>query len=507
MNLALWLARAGLSHGERPALGLGLRPLRSYREVAHRAARLAGALRERFKLAPGDRVAIAAKNSPDYLELMFGIWHAGLAAVPANAKLHGRELGYIMQHSGARVCFASAGLDGDIAPHAPASLEHLITIGSRDYDALFGADPIAAWPCRGDDLAWLFYTSGTTGRPKGAMLTHRVLAAASHAYASEVDPIAPGDALLHAAPMSHGSGLYMMATVARLGINVVPESSAFEPDEVFALFDAWPRTSMFAAPTMVKRLVDCPAECNAAQIRTIVYGGAPMYVADALQAIERFGPRLAQIYGQGESPMTITALSKQEIADREHPRWAERLASAGRPFACLEVMVADADDRALPCGETGEILCRGDVVMPGYWDNPEASAATLRGGWLHTGDVGTFDAENYLTLKDRSKDVIISGGSNIYPREVEEILLEHDKVREVSVIGRPDPEWGEVVVAYVVGDADRGELDAMCLNGIARFKRPKDYVFISALPKNNYGKILKTTLRELDAKQRRSGNG
>ena len=501
MNLALWLHRAGLSHGDRPALGLGSRVIKSYGEVAGRAARLAAALRGRLGLQTRDRVAIAAKNCPDYVELMFGSWHAGLVAVPANAKLHGRELGYILQHSGARICFASEGLDADIAPHAPATLERLIVIGSRDYDALFAGDPAAPWSRDGDDLAWLFYTSGTTGRPKGAMLTHRVLAQASFAYLSEVNPMPPGSPLLHAAPMSHGSGLYMMAHVARLGVNVVPESSGFEADEVMGLIDAWPGTSMFAAPTMVKRLVDCSASCNPENIRTIVWGGAPMYVADARAAIDRFGPRFAQIYGQGESPMTITTLSKQEIADREHPRWIERLGSAGRPFGCLEVMVADGDDRALPTGETSEILCRGDVVMPGYWNNPEASAATLRGGWLHTGDVGAFDAEGYLTLKDRSKDVIISGGSNIYPREVEEILLEHAGVREVSVIGRPDPEWGEVVVAYVVGDAGRKELDALCLNGIARFKRPKDYVFVDALPKNNYGKILKTELRALDTKQ------
>jgi long-chain acyl-CoA synthetase len=501
VNLALWLHRAGLSHGDRPALGFGASVIRCYGEVAGRAAKLAATLQQKFGLQPGERVAVAAKNCTDYVELMFGIWHAGLAAVPANAKLHGRELGYILQHSGARVCFASDGLDAEIAPHAPPTLERLIVIGSRDYEALFASDPIAPWPCRGDDLAWLFYTSGTTGRPKGAMLTHRVLAAASFAYACEVNPVAPGSPLLHAAPMSHGSGLYMMAHVARLGVNVVPESSGFEADEVMHLIDAWPGTSMFAAPTMVKRLVECDAECDPDHIKTIVWGGAPMYVADARAAIDRFGPRFAQIYGQGESPMTITTLSKQEIADRDHPRWAERLGSAGRPFGCLEVTVADGDDRALPTGETGEILCRGDVVMPGYWNNSEASAATLRGGWLHTGDVGAFDAEGYLTLKDRSKDVIISGGSNIYPREVEEILLEHTNVREVSVIGRPDPQWGEVVVAYVVGDADRDALDALCLNGIARFKRPKDYVFVSALPKNNYGKILKTELRELDAEK------
>jgi long-chain acyl-CoA synthetase len=200
--------------------------------------------------------------------------------------------------------------------------------------------------------------------------------------------------------------------------------------------------------------------------------------------------------------MTITTLSKQEIADRDHPDWTDRLASAGRPFACVDVMVTGNDDRPLPAGETGEIVCRGDVVIPGYWRNPDASAATLKGGWLHTGDVGVFDSEGYLTLKDRSKDVIISGGSNIYPREVEEVLLEHTLVREVSVIGRPDPQWGEIVVAYVVGEADRNELDALCLNNIARFKRPKDYVFVNALPKNNYGKVLKTELRQQDAAAR-----
>ncbi|MCX7298338.1 MAG: AMP-binding protein, partial [Hyphomicrobiales bacterium] len=232
-----------------------------------------------------------------------------------------------------------------------------------------------------------------------------------------------------------------------------------------------------------------------------IWGGAPMYVEDALRALDRFGPRLAQIYGQGESPMTITTLSKQDIADRNHPRWRERLASCGKPYSCVEVVVADGDDTPVAPGETGEILVRGDVVMAGYWRNEEASKASLRGGFLHTGDVGAYDAEGYLTLKDRSKDLIISGGSNIYPREVEEVLLTHKSVREVSVIGRPDADWGEAVVAYVVGDVASAELDALCLSHIARFKRPKDYVFVDALPKNNYGKILKTDLRALDAER------
>jgi long-chain acyl-CoA synthetase len=506
MNVALWLERAGKSHAASPAVALGERVVLDYGTLARRAARLGSALRANCKLACGDRVAIVAKNCVAYLEALYGIWHAGLAAVPVNAKLHGAEIGYILEHSGARVCFVSPGLDADIAPFAPKSLEKMIVIGRSDYERLFAGDAMSAVPRAPDDLAWLFYTSGTTGRPKGAMLTHRVLSVASHAYATEVDPILPGDTILHAAPMSHGSGLYIMAHVARLGINVVPESGGFEPAETFRLFGRWPRASMFAAPTMIKRLVDAGNDCDPKNIRTMIWGGAPMYVEDALRALDRFGPRLAQIYGQGESPMTITTLSKEEIADRGHPRWPARLASAGRPYACVEVIVADAEDRALPAGDMGEILCRGDVVMPGYWENPQASAAALRNGWLHTGDLGAFDADGYLTLKDRSKDVIISGGSNIYPREVEEVLLKHASVREVSVIGRPDREWGEIVVAYVVGDASARELDRLCLDAIARFKRPKDYVFIDALPKNNYGKILKTELRAMDA-QRIAGNG
>src|SRR5262249_40907650 len=299
LNLALWLERAGRSHGERPAVGYGARVRWRYGKLAARAARLAGALRHRFGLAAGERVAIIAKNMPEYVELMFGIWHAGLAVVPVHAKLHGRECAFILEHSGARVCFVSAGLDGEIAAHAPQNLQQLVIIGSAEYAALLDAEPLPCAQARGDDLAWLFYTSGTTGRPKGAMLTHRVLATAAHAYLSEVEATEPGDSLLHAAPMSHGSGLYMIPALARLGVNIVPESAGFEPEEIFALLEAWPRTSMFAAPTMVKRLVDCPADCRPEQLRTVVWGGAPMYVEDTKKALERFGPRLAPIYGPG----------------------------------------------------------------------------------------------------------------------------------------------------------------------------------------------------------------
>src|SRR5215212_8195906 len=238
MNIASWLSRAGLSHPGLAAVGQGPRVAQSYGELAGRAARLASAL-HRLGLKPGDRVAIIAKNCVEYLETVYGIWHGGFAAVPANAKLHGRELGYIVEHSEARICLATPGLDAELAPHAPGSLERLIVIGSPQYHALFAADPAPVKPRDGNDLAWLFYTSGTTGRPKGAMLTHRNLAQASFAYLSDVDATAPGDSILHAAPMSHGSGLYIIPHVQRMGVNIVPESGSFEPDEIFRLFAAW----------------------------------------------------------------------------------------------------------------------------------------------------------------------------------------------------------------------------------------------------------------------------
>lgn len=506
MNIALWLERAGKSHPELPAVALGSRVVLDYGALALRVARFAAALRTMLKLEPGDRVAIVSENRVEYIEAMIGIWHAGLVAVPANAKLHGAELGYILENSGARVCLTSLAREAELARFAPKTLEHLIAIGTASYERFFTLDAIPAVARAPDDLAWLFYTSGTTGRPKGAMLTHRVLSVISHAYAAEVDPIKPRDAILHAAPMSHGSGLYIMAHVARLAVNVVPESGGFEPAEIFRLLEHWPGSSMFAAPTMVKRLVEAKADCDPSRIRTLVWGGGPMYHVDAVRALDRFGPRCAQIYGQGESPMTITTLSKEDMAARDHPRWHQRLASAGRPFACIEVSLVGEDGRPTSIGDPGEVLCRGASVMPGYWNDPAASASTLRDGWLHTGDVGLFDADGYLTLKDRSKDVVISGGSNIYPREVEDVLLRHARIHEVSVIGRADREWGEIVVAYVVGDASPVELDQLCLRAIARFKRPRDYVFVKALPKNNYGKILKTELRTIDI-ERQSTHG
>ncbi len=264
---------------------------------------------------------------------------------------------------------------------------------------------------------------------------------------------------------------------------------------------------MFLAPTMVQRLVSHAGEHapDLTGLKTIVYGGGPMYVADIQDALRALGPRFVQIYGQGEAPMTITALSRERINDSAHPRYLERLASVGVAQSPVEVIVADDNDQPLAANEIGEILVRGDVVAQGYWQNPQATKETWRNGWLHTGDVGSLDDDGFLTLRDRSKDLIISGGTNIYPREVEEVLLHHPAVVEVSVVGRAHAEWGEEVVAFVVMQPEfqvsEKELDAFCLERMARFKRPRQYRFVGSLPKNNYGKVLKIELRKLLTEQ------
>jgi long-chain acyl-CoA synthetase len=504
MNVANLFLRTGRAHAERPAVALGPDVLLSHGELLRRGAILAGRLGEVLGLRPGDRVALVMKNVPEYVELLLAGWYAGLTMVPINAKLHPREFEYILGHSGAKVCFATADLIDAVGPleQSVDMLERVVEVGSADYRRLLQGDPVPITEVAPDDVAWLFYTSGTTGWPKGAMLSHRSLLAMALSYFADVDRIGPGDAILHGAPMSHGSGLYVLPHAAQGACQIVPASGGFDEAEIFDLLAApRPGITMFAAPTMVRRLAEHPLAGGRGHpgLKTIVYGGGPMYLADLERAHRVFGYRLAQIYGQGESPMCITALDKRAHGDVAQPRYRERLASVGRAQLVVEVRVADAFDRPLPPSEPGEVLVRGDSVMQGYWRDAEATASTLRGGWLHTGDLGVLDQDGFLTLRDRSKDLIISGGTNIYPRELEEVLLQHPAIVEVAVVGRPDPEWGESVVAFIVqAEGQRvtaGDLDAHCLAQIARFKRPKDYRFVDALPKNNYGKVLKTELR------------
>ena len=505
MNLANFLARSARTFPDNPAVSLGESVWIRYGELMRRVAAMAAGFRNVLGLVPGDCVALAMGNCPQYVEIWYAAWYAGLTTVPMNAKLHPKEIGFILDNSAARVCFASSDLAQPVDAlrgNLPA-LERVIEVASSDYTALYRAELDFAMTQTGpDDVAWLFYTSGTTGQPKGVMITSRNLVSMSLSYFAAVDSIAPGDCVLHAAPMSHGSGMYNFPHVLAGANQVIPDSGHFEPAEIFGLCRRWRGVAMFAAPTMVHRLVAYARKQAPVLdgIKTIVYGGGPMYLQGIKDALATLGPRFTQIYGQGESPMTITALSKFHIGEVDHPCYDDRLASVGVAQPAVEVRVADAHDRLLPAGEAGEILVRGDTVMRGYWRNPDASSDTLRNGWLHTGDVGSFDEDGFLTLRDRSKDLIISGGSNVYPREVEEVLLRHPVVSEVSVVGRPHPEWGEDVVAFVVArdgkSIDERELDELCLGHIARFKRPKQYFFVADLPKNHYGKVLKTALRQ-----------
>jgi long-chain acyl-CoA synthetase len=501
MNLAHLVHLAAARHAGAPAVTHD-RTHWTYGQFADRVARTAAWLRSLPGVEEGDRIGIAMENCAGYLQVMVACWHAGLCALPMNAKLHPREFCWILENAGARACLASPALyQGLLAEAGPSAPFLLLEADPVLIEQAANAVPMPAADRAPEAPAWLFYTSGTTGRPKGATLTQRNLLFMTLAYGADIDRLDERDTIVHAAPLSHGSGCYALPHLAAGSHNVITGGS-FSAGEMFEAIGRWPSVSFFAAPTMVVRMLDDggAADADLRNLRCIVYGGAPMYVPDLQRALRLFGPRLYQLYGQGESPMTITGLDKRGHELAAAAGDAATLASAGFARTGVEVRIFDDDDRELPPGETGEIVTRSDCVMAGYWRNPQANESALRGGWLHTGDVGSLDARGCLTLKDRSKDLIISGGTNIYPREIEDVLLTHPRVAQASVVGAPHPDWGEEVVAFVVAapghPVTADELDAVCLDNIARFKRPKRYVFVDDLPKNNYGKVLKTALRE-----------
>ena len=498
----------------RPAVAIGNKVVRSYAELHQNISGLAASLtgfNDGLGLARGARVVLLIQNTPEFFECLFACWSAGLVPVPVNTRLHPRELRYIVKHSGASLALSSESLTSRfIEAGCP-----VLSVESVDFLKLLRRDnlkSVCAAPrqtASADSIAWLFYTSGTTGKPKGAALSFANLESMCRCYFRDVDNTAPWSCILHPAPLSHGSGLYSLPHFLKGSCQVLPESGGFDPDEVSCLINHWQHSVFFAAPTMIRRLTDSRAEVDVERLKCVVFGGAPMYFEDIRNYLQRFGPRLAQLYGQGESPMTITAYNTEVVADTEHPRWRERVSSAGTPQSAVSVRCVDDAGRDVPPGEPGEVIVSGDTVMQYYWEDAAATRDAIRNGWLWTGDIGCLNEEGYLTLKDRSKDLVISGGSNIYPREIEEILLTHTLVQEASVIGVADREWGERLVAYlVVNDGLPGllaektlqrELDDLCLASLARYKRPKHYRFIAELPKNNYGKILKTRLREMEA--------
>jgi acyl-CoA synthetase (AMP-forming)/AMP-acid ligase II len=503
VNIATFLHSTAHCYPGAPAISVGDVLTWTYAGLQNRVVRLAGGLRASPGVKPGDRIAMAMKNCPEYFELMWAAWHAGLIIVPMNAKLHAKEFAFILQNCGVRYCFVTPELSHALAAEVGSAAEatRIVEVGGAEFAAMAAHDALPLQVVHAEDPAWLFYTSGTTGRPKGATLTHRSLVGMTLRYYADVDAVGQSDCMIHTGPLSHASGLYSVPHFAKGSHQVIPASQGFDPVELFGLFDYYRETTFFCAPTMVTRLLHEPGVRSARldSIKTLFYGGAPMYLENLKSALNLFGPRLWQGYGQGETPNTISCLSKAMHADDGHPRFEERLASVGIARTGVEVRVVDESGSELPAGEVGEIICRSEVTMSGYWNNPQATASALRDQWLHTGDLGVFDEDRFLTLKDRSNDVIISGGSNIYPREVEEVLLQHPDVLEASVIGRPHDDWGEEVVAFVVPKAgrvlDEAMLDRLCLDNIARFKRPKHYVRLDELPKSSYGKILKSELR------------
>ncbi len=467
----------------------------SYGKFLNIANSIGSALYKKFRLKKGDKVALVMENTFVFLPILFGIWKAGMVAVPINSRLHKRELSWIFTNSDTKLIFCSKNKASDINTNCP-----VIVNFSKEFQKLTKYEDSQKIKTDITDSAWIFYTSGTTGKPKGAELTHRNLFYMSLSYYADIDSISETDTRIHAAPMTHGSGIYSLPFILKGAGNYICQSN-FEPDEIFEQIKSKNDISIFAAPSMVKQLFSHSlASSDLSGLKTLEFGGAPMYLTDTKKALEVFGNSLYQLYGQGEAPMTITNITKAMYSDTTKSYYDNLLKSAGVARTGCKIAIVNSNWENLPDGEVGEIITKSDCIMKGYYKNRPASKEALRDGWLLTGDLGSIDKNGLLTIKDRSKDMIISGGMNVYPREVEDILLIHQDIYEVAVIGLKDKKWGELIVAVVVLNKENScierELDTLCLENLARFKRPKKYFFKYNLPKNNYGKIIKKDLRE-----------
>ncbi len=509
MNIGHLLTKSARAYPRKLAVAYGSTNW-NYTQFNSRVNRLANAL-YRLGIKRGDTIALLQYNNPEMLVSIFACFKAGCGAVPINFRLHPNEFSFIINHSDAKAVILSPEFSEalmDCREDLP-KVRHYITLsgagtGSLDLENLISQEPdqFTDADVHPDDLAWLFYTSGTTGMPKGAMLTHRNLLAMTMNFYADICPgFGPDDVVLHAAPLSHGSGLYALPNIGKAAANVILEAKSFDPELVFKTIEQYRVTNMFAAPTMINLMINSPTvdKYDHGSLKALNYGGAPMLVEDLKAAMTKLGPCLVQLFGQAESPMTITYLPHRDHIVEGTPEQISRLASAGFARTDVEVRIFDRHNKELPANETGEIVTRSDLVMKGYWRNPEATAETIVNGWLHTGDMGYMDDNGYLFIMDRSKDMIISGGENVYPREIEEVLIRHPAVKEVAVIGIPDPKWGEAIKAVVARDPKKSvtakELIDFCKVNIASYKKPKSVDFVDTLPKNNYGKILKRELR------------
>jgi acyl-CoA synthetase (AMP-forming)/AMP-acid ligase II len=508
MNVGRFLLTAAERYPDKPAFIWGDHTT-SYSQAEARAGALAAGLRQ-LGLKRSERVGVLMWNCPQLLESFFGVWKAGSCVVPINARLLIDEVVYHLNDPRATaVIFGEEFREMMLrARQRLASTKHFICAGQPlqgqiSYEELISAhmqSRLLNADVRDDELAWLFYTSGTTGRPKGAMLTHGNLTFMAVSWVADLMHLEPEDIGLHAAPLTHGAGFHSIALTLKASSQVILKPHRFDAENFCATVAQHRVTNTWLVPTQIKMLLKYPklGEWDLSSLKWIAYGGAPMYQEDIKEALRRIGPVFVQLYGQGETPMTGTYLRPKEHL-MEGPA-SMRLTSCGHARSGIEVRILGEDERELPRREVGEICVRGPTVMKGYWERPEATAETLRGGWLHTGDLGFMDEHGYVYILDRIKDVIISGGSNIYPREVEEVLLQHPAVSEVCVIGVPDELWGEAVKAVIVlkpgAKATPEEIIAFSGERMAGYKKPKSVDFVDELPKSAYGKVLKRELRD-----------
>jgi acyl-CoA synthetase (AMP-forming)/AMP-acid ligase II len=503
-TIPLLIERAARWYGDAPAVHEANRTL-SFRQVGERSSRLANAL---IALDPtsGARVSLLTPNRLESVEIDFAIAKAGKVRVPINSRLADGEREYLLANSGAETLI----FDVQFAPFVEAvrqrlpELRNVIVIGGKakdahPYDELLerasaGAPQIPHPP---DAPNFILYTSGTTGRPKGATATNASrLAATMNMLAEEIEAV-PGDAMVHIGSMAHGSGSKILAYFLR-GARNLPVAK-FEPDRFLHLVEQERATATFVVPTMIAMLAEAAEQTRTdfSSVKTLTYGGAPIAPEKLQRALDRFGNVFVQVYGSCEAPHPVLVMRK---ADHQVPPGKERrLASLGREVAMAELRIVGPDGNDVPDGERGEMLIKGANVMSGYWNNPEATAEVLQAGWYRTGDVVSRDEEGFYYMVDRARDMIISGGLNIYPAEVEAAIRQHPGVADVAVIGIPDERWGESVKAFVVlhpgAPASEEEIIRHAQQHLAGYKKPRSVEFVPSLPKGSTGKILKTQLR------------
>lgn len=499
MNIAHFLRHSAMCFPDLPAISWRGETI-DYRSFDNRASAFAGWL-QAVDAAPSGRVVLYLDNQPDLLTAMFGTFRAGSAVLPTNSRLTAEELAFLIEDGGAAVVVTDAA-HADVARRAAPDGVAVVTVGD-ELDALLAVtepldDDVDTEP---GDTAWIFYTSGTTGRPKGAMLPHDVLNFVTVSWLADLTPLNERDVTLHAAPLSHGAGFHAIAAVARAAHQVLLDSPSFDPATVLDVIREQEVTNTWLVPTQIVMLADAAERAGLTgadlpSLQYVVYGGAPMTPAAMTRALDRFGSVFVQLFGQGETPMTATVLRREDHIP-------ELLGSAGRARPGIEVRIVDEAGVPVDAGVAGELVVRGPSVMSGYWNRPEATAEVIRDGWLHTGDLGTMSGQGIIHLLDRAKDMIISGGSNVYAVEVEAALATHEAVGEIAVIGTPDDLWGELVVAIVVPAAgvepDVATIEAHARQHLAGYKIPRRYIITDELPRNAYGKVVKRELRALVA--------